>query len=47
MAHRRLRVDQLALQANSPYLDSFEKEYVPFIEHYPDTKFVFVQWLDW
>ena len=40
----RPKVDQSAVKANSPY--NISQVYVPFVAKYPDTQYVFVQWLD-
>ena len=47
MAHRYPRIDQLALSAASVYKPGFQAEYSPFMEAYPDTEYVFVQWVDY
>lgn len=42
-----LKIGQYDMQPSSRYKDAFQKIYTPFIDAFPDTDYLFVQWLDY
>ena len=40
-------MDLYAVQPSSRYKDAFDKIYTPFIESFPETDYLFIQWMDY